>query len=204
MNEHYYSPDPNVKSQPRKITFHVRDVPLTLVSDAGVFSKVGLDFGTRLLIETVELPADAVVVDLGCGYGVVGAVLSRVFPRTQWFLLDINQRAVELAEKNTRDIRERVKVLQSDGLAELGAHSPDAILLNPPIRAGKKVVYRLFEECQVRLQPGGTLWVVMHKKHGAESAVKFLGNLFDSVEVAAKKSGYLIFRCEKTKPVNTL
>lgn len=202
MSEHYYSQRPTTKSEPRLFRCRVRDVDLELLSDAGVFSKTGLDFGTRLLIETVELPDDGFVVDLGCGYGVVGATLARVYPRTRWLLLDINSRAVELAVVNTTDLGERVRVARSDGLTALGNERPDAILINPPIRAGKSVVYRMFDEASGKLVPGGVLWVVIHKKHGADSARKFLDTRFAQVENVERKSGYQVFRCLTLTGVN--
>ncbi|QSO50562.1 class I SAM-dependent methyltransferase [Alicyclobacillus curvatus] len=200
MNEHYYSERPTAKSEPRRFRCHVRGVDLELMSDAGVFSKTGLDFGTRLLIETVHLPDEAFVVDLGCGYGVVGAVLARIYPQTRWLLLDINERAVELAEQNTAALGERVQVAQSDGLNALGSRRPEAILLNPPIRAGKSAIYKMFEDASRKLFPGGALWVVIHKKHGAESAKKFLVSLFPEVEMVDRKSGYHVFRCLTSVP----
>ena len=197
MSDHYYSENPGVQSEPRPIRFHVRGVELELTSDAGVFSKAGLDFGTRLLIETAVLPEVGLIVDLGCGYGAVGAVLGRVYPNTRWVLLDVNARAVDLATVNTRSLGERVAVRESDGLRALGEDDPDAVLLNPPIRAGKSVVYGLFEESLSRLKTGGALWVVMHKKHGADSALRFLEERFCKVTLEARKSGYHVFACRK-------
>jgi 16S rRNA (guanine1207-N2)-methyltransferase len=196
MSEHYYSANPSVKSDVRTIQCHVRDREFTFTVDAGVFSKGGLDFGTRLLIETVKLPDDAFVVDLGCGYGPVGAVLAETFPTTHWLLLDINLRAVELAQHNTARWSGRIEVRQSDGLQALAGKRPDAILLNPPIRAGKQVVYRLFAESADVLAGRGQLWIVLHKKHGADSGERFLAEHFSDVQRVARKSGYQIYRCQ--------
>ncbi|GMA50472.1 hypothetical protein GCM10025857_18290 [Alicyclobacillus contaminans] len=134
---HYYSTNPSSDRRPGQISVRVRGVSLTLHTDAGVFSRRGLDFGTRLLLETVDLDAAREVVDLGCGYGVVAAVLGRVYPETHWTLVDVNARAIELAEQNTRHLGDRRLVVQSDGFAELPGLMVDAVLLNPPSGRGK-------------------------------------------------------------------
>jgi 16S rRNA (guanine1207-N2)-methyltransferase len=195
-NDHYFAQDPSSSSKPWQVRVAVRGVELQLWSDAGVFSKRGLDYGTRLLLEQVELPPGAFAVDLGCGYGVVGAVLARVYPDSRWLLLDINERAVALARQNTSVLGGRVEVRLSDGFAEAPDVEVDAVVLNPPIRAGKAVVYRLFDESYAHLRDGGALWVVIHKKHGAESAARHLAERFE-VERVERDAGYHVYRCVK-------
>jgi 16S rRNA (guanine1207-N2)-methyltransferase len=196
-DSHYYTHTPTSESRPTVVTVRVRGIELRLTTDSGVFSKRGLDFGTRLLIETVDLPNRGTMVDLGCGYGVVAASLGTVYPETQWFLLDVNERAVDLAYRNTGALGSRRQVLQSDGFAEVPNLKADAILLNPPIRAGKAVVYRLFEEARDHLLPGGKFWIVIHKKHGAPSAKDKLEELFGQVTLVDRESGYHVFCSER-------
>ncbi|MBX6352472.1 MAG: class I SAM-dependent methyltransferase [Thermoflavifilum sp.] len=183
-------------SRPLSIEVRVRGVALTLHSDAGVFSKRGLDYGTRLLLESVQLEPDAYAVDLGCGYGVMAAVLGRVYPASRWLLLDVNERAVALARENVRALGPRAQVLQSDGFSAVPDTTADAVVLNPPIRAGKATVYRLFDESYEHLRDGGVLWVVIHKQHGAESAAKHLRERFE-VSRVERDAGYHVYRCEK-------
>lgn len=171
-----------------------RGVTCRLWTDNGVFSKRGLDAGTSLLIETVQLPATGTVVDLGCGYGAVTVVLAKTHPALQFVALDVNRRAVDLARRNTERIANRVEVLYSDGFAAVPALAAAAVLLNPPIRAGKTVIYRLFEESAEHLSENGVLWVVMHKKHGADSAERKLCELGAEVERAAHRAGYRVLR----------
>ncbi len=198
-SSHYYSADPMSESRPHDVMVRVRDVELRLTTDSGVFAKKGLDFGTRLLIETVDLTGRVHIVDLGCGYGVVAAALAKVYPETTWTMLDVNRRAVELAHKNTDFLGERRKVYQSDGFAEVPDVVADAVLLNPPIRAGKAVIYRLFEEARNHLVEGGDFWIVIQKKHGAPSAKKKLEELFGNVRLVDRAAGYHIFHARATR-----
>lgn len=199
QSNHYYSTDPTSASRPHDVTVHVRGVELRLITDSGVFAKKGLDFGTRLLIETVDLTGRVNVVDLGCGYGVVAAALAKVYPKTTWAMLDVNSRAVELARKNTQFLGVRRKVYQSDGFSEVPDMMADAVLLNPPIRAGKAVVYRLFEEARDHLVEGGDFWIVIQKKHGAPSAKAKLEELFGNVRLVDRASGYHILHAHATR-----
>jgi len=196
LAEQYFSRQPSSPSTPRSVHMHVRGQDFTLTSDSGVFSKAGLDFGTRLLLESVALsPEDGSFVDLGCGYGVVGLVLATSYRQSKWTLVDVNERAVELARSNTRLIGNRVTVVQSDGFSGFSSETFDGVILNPPVRAGKSVIYRLFSDSHRVLKLGSSLWVVMHKKHGVASAASELGRLFASTTLVDRKSGYQVIRC---------
>ncbi|WDL98949.1 class I SAM-dependent methyltransferase [Alicyclobacillus sp. ALC3] len=196
MSDHYYAATPESESHVRTVTIRCRGVERMLWTDNGVFAKRGLDSGSALLIETVELPNRGVVVDLGCGYGPLTAILSVVYPGLSFVMLDINERAVTLARRNTEVYRERITAFASDGFAAVPDLCADAVVLNPPIRAGKAVIYRLFEEARSHLAVAGTLWVVIHKKHGAESAERKLAELGADVRVVERKGGFRVLRCE--------
>ncbi len=118
-----------------------------------------------------------------------------MYPRTRWVLLDVNERAVALARENVQCLGGRAEVFVSDGFAAVPDLAADAILLNPPVRAGKAVVWRLFTESRHHLVPGGALWVVIQKKQGAPSAKAYLEQQFASVETVARDAGYHVFRC---------
>lgn len=195
MTQHYYSQKPESESQLRQVEVAARGVTRTLWTDNGVFAKRGLDPGTALLIESVALPETGLIVDLGCGYGPVTALLCSLHHALTYVMLDINERAVDLAKRNTAHAAARVEVLQSDGFSAVPRLQADAVLLNPPIRAGKGVVYQLFAQSKEHLRAGGVLWVVMHKKHGADSAEKHLTELGANVVRTARKSGYRVLRC---------
>lgn len=194
MTEHYFSEKPQSTHALKTLTCKLRNHNLTFTTDAGVFSKGRVDFGSKLLIETFSnehIQGD--LLDLGCGYGPIGITLAKDFPERHIVMVDVNERAITLAEKNkVQNGVENVEVLQSDGFSSLTDRKFAAIVTNPPIRAGKKLIYSLFAKGEEHLHPNGTLWIVIQKKQGAPSAIKYLEGLFQKVEVKARKKGYFI------------
>lgn len=198
MAEHYYSQKPTAGHDIHTIEATLRGRTYSFQSDAGVFSKKGIDFGSRLLIETMELASDARVLDVGCGYGPIGLAAAALAHRGTVTMIDINERAIELAKRNAqRNGIANVRILQSDRLSEMLQEEFDAVLTNPPIRAGKEVVHGIFEQAAEVLVPGGALWIVIQKKQGAPSAFAKLEELFASVEEVRKDKGYRIFKAVK-------
>ena len=172
---------------------------MKFVTDAGVFSKTGIDYGSRLLIETMSLPADARALDVGCGYGPIGLSAALIAARGSAMLVDLNERALELARENARlNGIFNVRVLQSDLFSALGGETFSHILSNPPIRAGKAVVHRLFAEARDHLESGGELWIVIRKQQGAPSALARLEELYGDVRLMEREKGYHVFRARKS------
>ncbi|RAL23239.1 class I SAM-dependent methyltransferase [Thermoflavimicrobium daqui] len=196
MHEHYYSSNPSAKSEERCFQAHLLEHSFTFYTDSGVFSKKGIDFGSRLLIENVSLQQEKTVLDLGAGYGPIGITLARAYPQLSVVMVDINERAIALAKRNAEVNRVigQVECIVSEGFSELANRSFDMILFNPPIRIGKSAIYELFSEAKSHLVPGGSLWIVIRKKQGAESAKKELERNYDHVEVVAQKKGYWIIQ----------
>ncbi|WP_087975034.1 class I SAM-dependent methyltransferase [Oceanobacillus rekensis] len=199
MSEHYFSNKPQSKTSPRTWTYQLRGQEYTFTSDVGVFSKNEVDFGSKLLIEHFQEPdISGELLDLGCGYGPIGISLAGSFKDRTVVMADVNERALALAEKNSSGNKlDNTIVIQSDRFSNLGDKSFAAILTNPPIRAGKKVVHQMFEESLGALRPNGELWVVIQKKQGAPSAIKKIEELFENVEVVTKNKGYYILRALK-------
>lgn len=198
MPDHYYSSKPVTAHDRKTWEATLRGKTYRFVSDAGVFSKQGIDFGSRVLIEVMEIPEDAQVLDVGCGYGPMGLTAAGLAAKGQVTLIDVNERAVELARENAANNGiANVTVIQSDLYKELGDQKFDVILTNPPIRAGKMTVHAIFEGAAERLNKGGSLWVVIQKKQGAPSAKEKLETLFGDVEEVTKEKGYRIFRAKK-------
>ncbi|WJQ01879.1 class I SAM-dependent methyltransferase [Geobacillus stearothermophilus] len=199
MSEHYYSVNPTSERNPQTWTFTLRGHEFRFTTDSGVFSKRGVDFGTQLLIETFEEPEVAGdLLDVGCGYGPIGLALAKSFPNRLVQMIDVNERALELARENKRANHiDNVRIYQSDLFSEVGEQRFAAVVTNPPIRAGKRVVHAIFEQSRDHLLDGGELWVVIQKKQGAPSALKKLKELFPFVEVASKKKGYYIIKAKK-------
>lgn len=200
MSEHYFSEKPQSKSKPKTWDYQLRGNIYAFTSDIGVFSKNEVDFGTRLLIETFEEPViKGDILDMGCGYGPIGITLANCFPDRNVVMADVNERAVMLAETNMMNNNNtgNIEVIESNLFDNLRGRSFAAILTNPPIRAGKKVVHEIFEESETFLHEQGELWVVIQKKQGAPSAREKLASLFASVDVVKRSKGYHILRATK-------
>ncbi|MEK4750047.1 class I SAM-dependent methyltransferase [Niallia sp. FSL W8-0177] len=199
MTEHYYSRTQNVSSDPNYWNFTLKGNTIRFKTDNGVFSKKEVDFGSRLLIETYTLPdLDGDILDVGCGYGPIGISIAKTSPNRMVHMVDVNLRAIELAEENARQNGvENVRIYESDRLLRVKGQKFASILTNPPIRAGKKVVHDIFEQSYECLVPNGELWVVIQKKQGAPSAIAKLEEFFKEVNVVEKKKGYFIIQAKK-------
>ena len=196
MAKHYYSQNPNVEHDEQQVIFEVLGQQLRCTTDAGVFSRDGLDMGTRILLEAV--PAlQGRILDLGCGWGPVGTAIGKAFPETEILMTDVNERAAELARRNLdANGVKNARVVSSDAYASVDGQF-SAILLNPPIRAGKQVIYAMFADARNYLEEGGALYIVIRKQQGAESAEKYLKTLYADVERIAREKGYWVLRCTK-------
>jgi 16S rRNA (guanine1207-N2)-methyltransferase len=199
MTDHYFSNKPSVASDVHEFDFQLRGKTFHFLSDAGVFSKHRVDFGSVLLIEEMQMEESADVLDMGCGYGPVGIVAATLACRGHVTMADVNERAVDLAKKNVgKNHIENVTVIVSDLFTNIPETQKfDVILTNPPIRAGKRVVHQLFEEAYQRLKEKGVLWVVIQKKQGGPSAQEKLASLFTTVEKVTQDKGYWILKAEK-------
>ncbi len=199
MSDHYYSNKPQTESKPRQWKFTLLGHVFTFETDMGVFSKSEVDFGSRVLLDAFEMPEVAGdILDVGCGYGPIGLSIAKANPERFVHMMDINTRAVALAEKNAKlNGVQNVRIFESDGLAAAGDVQAAAILTNPPIRAGKETIFRFYDESYEKLVEDGELWVVIQKKQGAPSTVSHLEEVFSEVEVVEKKKGYWIIRAKK-------
>jgi len=200
---HYYHENPNTKSQRADIEYYFDGKLFRFVTDTDVFSRKGVDFGSDLLLKTVsaELQKRNIsggrLLDLGCGYGVVGVVMQSFFPEMKVVLADINKRALSLSSENAeKNHAKEVEIISSDGWSGL-EQSFDFVLTNPPVRAGKDVVFSFYEGAFSHLNEGGTLYVVLQKKQGAPSSIAFLEKLFGNCEVLEKDAGYWIFAARR-------
>ncbi len=196
MADHYFSNSPVSAHHERQIETTLNGRTMRFYTDAGVFSKDDVDPGSRLLIESADALSGRVL-DMGCGWGPVGLSLALANPDAQIVMADINERAADLSERNRRlNGVLNAQIIVSDGFSGVdGAF--DHVFTNPPIRAGKSVIYGMFDESFRRLRTGGTLSIVIRKQQGAPSAKKHLEEVFGNAEVIAKSGGYWIIRCIK-------
>lgn len=196
--DHYFSSTPHSPSEPFELHARVGELELTLLSDRGVFSKDRPDAGTLLLAKRARLPETGTVLDLGCGYGLLGIAAALRHPGLHLTFVDLNPRAVELARKNC----ERYRLAQTDfaiGDAPqvLGDRCFDAILCNPPYRAGKAMVMALLQDAALRLNPGGALWIVGRTRQGIKTLARDISSWFSEIETVDISGGYRVVRCAK-------
>ena len=202
MNDQYYTADPHSESKPMPCAFPYRGYGLNFMTDAGVFSKGELDVGTRLLLDA--LPAlSGDVLDLGCGWGAIGVAVARANREARVVMADVNRRALGLAKDNCARNGVTAEVIESDGMAAVMGRTFDAVITNPPIRAGKQVIYKMFADAAVSLKEGGALYLVIRKQQGAESCVKYLKTLFDEVEKLDKSAGFWVLKASGPKEADT-
>lgn len=196
MNDQYYTADPSSESKPVPCAFPYRGHGMNFMTDAGVFSKGELDQGTRLLLDA--LPAlSGDVLDLGCGWGAIGVSVARANPGCRMVMADVNRRALQLSRDNLERNHTTAEVIESDGMAQVLDRTFDAVITNPPIRAGKQVIYKMFADAAAHLNQGGALYLVIRKQQGAESCVKYLKTLFGQVEKLDKSGGFWVLKASE-------
>lgn len=197
MNDHYYTREPASESRPAECAFTYRGIGMTFVTDAGVFSRGEVDNGTRALLEALPEEMAGEILDLGCGWGVIGISVALKWPEARVTMADVNLRALELARKNAEKNRAGVTCAESDGMEAFMGKAFDAVITNPPIRAGKQVIYKMFADAAKCLKPGGALYLVIRKQQGAESCLKYLQTLYPRVEKLDRSGGFWVLKASK-------
>ena len=194
MSEMYFAQSPSSASRPEMFRTDFEGVPLTFWTDAGVFSRGEIDRGSKTLLKALPKDLRGRILDLGCGWGLIGTVIGKTRSDAKVVLCDVNERAVELSRRNLLENGVDGEVFLSDGFASLEG-TFDAVVTNPPIRAGKSVIYRLFREAADRLAPEGRLFLVIRKQQGAESALKYLNTVFSEAKAVDKSGGFWVIAC---------
>ena len=199
---HYFSEVQDVKSAKKIINYEIKNERFEFLTDNGVFSKTKVDFGTDVMLRTFlnenKKLENIRILDIGCGYGVVSVVLKRFFEKAKILSTDVNERALELTKENiqknnrTDDFEVRNSFV-FDNISE----NFDVILSNPPIRAGKQVIFEIYEKSFFHLNKNGEFYCVIQTKHGAKSTKKKLEELFGNCTTLVMEDGYRIFRCVK-------
>lgn len=188
---HYFINDENLKSEIREFKTKFKDCEFKFKTDNGVFSKGELDFGTKLLIDTVlDCDISGRVLDLGCGYGVIGIVLSKLNDIVV-DMIDVNNRAVHLTKMNIKDNDiKNIDVFVSDGFSNI-CEKYNYIVSNPPIRVGKVKLYELIKDAKNYLLEDGVIYLVIRKEQGAKSFIKDMSEIY-KIDVLEKSKGFYI------------
>lgn len=197
--DHYFTDNRHLAENRKEISFRFWCFNYSFITDNGVFSKGGVDFGTNVLLDTIykhNKLGDAVL-DVGCGYGVIGITLKKIYKDKHFEMVDVNPRAVQLAIDNAKKNDVVVDIHESNVYDQVNGNTFTDIITNPPIRAGKKIIYQIFEEAYPHLADNGSLWVVIRKQQGALSAVKKIKEIFNNCDILTKEKGFYILRAKK-------
>ena len=196
---YYFDENPTLESNVKEIKFSLYGQNYVYFTDNGVFSKSKIDEGTFIFLKVLlPLHLTGRILDLGCGYGPLGLTIAQNSKEARVDLADINSRALALASRSGErlNLNDRVTFLHSDIFEKIEGPY-DSIVVNPPIRAGKVVTFRMYEESKQYLIDGGSLYVVIRRKQGAESALKYIETVFENVSVLHKEKGYWIIKAVK-------
>lgn len=187
---HYFINDDNLKSEIREFKINFLNQDFVFKTDNGVFSKGELDYGTYFLLTTVlKLNIKGKVLDLGCGYGAIGVIVSKL-KNTKVTMVDVNKRAVHLSKMNVSDNKCDCLVINSDGYLNV-SDKFDYIITNPPIRIGKTKLYDLIINGKNYLTENGVIYLVIRKEQGAKSFIKDMSEYYN-VNVLEKSKGFYI------------
>ena len=190
----YFTND-KLPSNVKKTTCMVLGNKFTFLTDNGVFSKDGLDFGSRLLLESIPLEeVGGKILDVGCGYGVFGIILNKITGATVE-MVDVNKRAIHLSKRNILENGcSNIDVFESNAYENINSKY-SSIVTNPPIRAGKSVVYDIVMNAKFHLEDNGSLYLVIRKEQGAKSLSVDLKKVYSKVDILEKRKGFYIIRC---------
>ena len=192
----YFDNDKNIKSERKIIKFNFDNKVFSIYSDNGVFSKDRFDYGTRVLLNSVDIDKlSGNVLDLGCGLGVVGIILGTFNKGINIDMVDINERAINLAKNNLVLNNVKANVFVSDIYSNID-NKYDFIITNPPIRAGKNVIRGFLLGSYDYLKDNGILYFVMRKDHGVKSMIKELSVKFNT-SIVNKDKGFYVVLCTK-------
>ncbi len=200
---HYFSEKPEIKSEKKIIKYTIQNKKFEFITDNGVFSKSKVDFGTDLMLNEFlkknrNLKSEGIkILDIGCGYGVVSVILKSFYPEASVTLSDVNERALELSEENLKKYNiNGYEIIKSDVFEKIEGKF-DMILSNPPIRAGKDTIFKIYTEAYEHLNKDGEFYCVIQTKHGAKSTQKKLVEIFGNCDTVTIDGGYRIFLSKK-------
>ena len=190
---HYYSENQTSPLRIEKIKSILRDKEFEFYTGSGVFSRKKVDKGTELLVNNCVVEDNWKVLDLGCGYGVIGVVIGKIFSSTSVLMVDFNRRALKLAKMNIElNNLKNADVNQSNLYSNVNEKF-NTIIVNPPITAGRKTCFDIIEGAKEHLEKEGILQVVAkHRKGGKVLGEKML-EVFKNMDVIARGAGYRIY-----------
>lgn len=192
---HYFINDKTLEDDKIYFNYTLNNLTYNFVSNSGVFSHGHVDYATNILLSNMpEIKGS--LLDLGCGYGVIGIVLKKQNNLEKVTMADINARALDCAKENCKINHVDAEIIESDCFSNITG-TFDNIVINPPIHAGKSILFKMYEESFEHLNAQGKLFIVIQKKHGAESTMDKLQTIFNNCTPIYKKKGFYVLCCIK-------
>ena len=197
MDDHYFSADPSVAFKRTPVEATVWGHDLALTSGTGVFAQGRLDIGTAVLFRETEPPAPGRILDLGCGYGMIGLAIARAVPGAVVTGVDVNERALLLARENAAalGVADRFTAALPDEVPADATY--DEIWSNPPIRIGKDALHDLLLRWLPRLATDGRAVLVVGKNLGADSLQRWLDGEGWPTERLASAKGFRVLETRR-------
>lgn len=193
MSEHYFSESPTSKIHLYTIKTNLRNQNFQFLTATGIFSPKNIDKGTRLLIETMELPTKGNILDLGTGYGVIGIVTACIAPNCHVYMIDQNERAIWLTKENIKKNAITNAEARIGGLEVVKNLKFKTILCNPPLSMGYEKLNSLFSLIPNYFDQNCVFQIVLRKTH--QKIISMMEHIFTNIEILKKKSGYIILKC---------
>lgn len=191
---YYFDANTDAVSKEKTVKINIFNYIYTFKTDNNVFSKNSLDFGTRTLLENIDLnKISGNVLDFGCGYGPIGILIKKNCNCTV-DMIDVNLRALDLAKKNAMINQVDVNIFESNIYSNI-SKKYDYIITNPPIRVGKKILYEILVSAKEHLNNNGHLIFVINKDQGAKSTMEYMKNYYN-VNLICKNKGFYVIDCQ--------
>ncbi len=198
MSEHYFTEVQNTSFEPFFITIRTKRIKEFKISSAsGIFSLKKLDNGTEVLLNYMQLPDKGNVLDLGCGYGVVGISVLKLNHKLNLTFVDSNSRAIKLTKINLKEHKFRAKTCVSDTFSQIDTETFDLILTNPPYSAGRDVCTNFIKESFNHLNKNGSIQLVCRRQKGGDFLESYMNEVFGNVEIIGQKSGFRLYKSVK-------
>jgi len=191
--EHYFSSVPKSEEKFGLVRTQLCGRPFEFLTSTSVFSKRKIDTGTRLLIETMILPQNGNVLDVGCGYGAVGIAAATFNPSLHVVMTDVNMRAVRLATKNIAlNNVPNAEAKYSHLYESIENLRFNCVLSNPPVSAGMETVTSIIKQAPKVMSPKANFQMVIRSKIGAKTLPDTFAETFGNCKILARESGYRV------------
>ena len=194
--EHYFTQNPTSELKITKVKTTLKNKEIEIYTASGLFSIKRIDVGTEILVNKAVIRNNYKILDLGCGYGIVGIALMLNNSSLKLTFSDINERAIKITKMNLDKYKLKAETIQSNGFENI-KEKFDTILLNPPQTAGKELCFKLMEDSYQHLEDKGTLQIVARHNKGGKALSEKMEEIFGNVKELVKQAGYRVYLSKK-------